>query len=82
MMVEIERHISNKMASKPADTMAPVHVYPKSCMAGTLKNDMIVSSDVPTDHCLYSKCTHTIISWYISTSGIGVVGGGGAAATV
>ena len=41
-----------------------------------------ITSDISTDHSLYSKLTHATISWYISTSDSGVVGGSGAAATV
>ena len=41
-----------------------------------------VTNKTPTEHSLYSKCAHTVFSWYISASNIGVVGGSGAAATV
>ena len=41
-----------------------------------------IASDISTNHCLYGKIAFTIVSWYISTSGSGVVGGSGAAATV
>jgi hypothetical protein len=41
-----------------------------------------ITHETPTEHSLYSKYAHTVFSWYISTSGIGVVGGSGAAATV
>ena len=41
-----------------------------------------IADDSSTDICLYPKVTHIVISWYISTSDSGVVGGSGAAATV
>ena len=41
-----------------------------------------IASNTPTDHCLYSKFTCMAISWHISASDIGVVGGSGAYATV
>ena len=43
--------------------------------------DTHIASDIPTDHSLNGKCTRATISWYISTSNSGVVGGSGAAAT-
>jgi hypothetical protein len=41
-----------------------------------------IAGDILTDSCLYGKAAHIIIGWNIGTSGIGVVGGSGAAATV
>ena len=41
-----------------------------------------VTNKSPTEHSLYSKRTHTVFSWHISTSDIGVTGVSGAAATV
>ena len=41
-----------------------------------------ISSDIATNHCLYGKIAFFVVSWYISASDIGVVGGSGAAATV
>ena len=41
-----------------------------------------IASDILTDHSLYSKATHIVTRWYISTSDSGVVGGSGTAATV
>ena len=41
-----------------------------------------IASDISTNHCLYGKIAIIIVSWYISTSDIGVVGSSGAAATV
>ena len=41
-----------------------------------------IASDISTNHSLYGKIAFIVISWYISTSDIGVVGGSGAAATV
>ena len=35
-----------------------------------------------TNHTLYDKIAFIVVSWYISTSDVGVVGGSGAAATV
>ena len=41
-----------------------------------------IASDIPTNDSLYGKIAFFVVSWYISTSDIGVVGGSGAAATV
>jgi hypothetical protein len=41
-----------------------------------------ITSDISTDHRLYSEVTLATIGRYITTSCIGVVGGSGAAATV
>ena len=41
-----------------------------------------ISNNAVTYNGLHSKCAHTIVSRYISTSDSGVVGGSGAAATV
>ena len=41
-----------------------------------------IASDISTNHSLYCKIAFFVVSWYISTSDIGVVGGSGAAATV
>ena len=40
------------------------------------------SSNNSTDHSPYGKCACATISWYVSTSDIGVVGSSGTAATV
>ena len=41
-----------------------------------------ICGDISTNHSLYGKITFIIVSSYISTSGSGVIGGSGAAATV
>ena len=41
-----------------------------------------VAGDISKNHSLHGKGALTTISWYVSTSDIGVVGGSGAAATV
>ena len=48
----------------------------------TLKDVAHISCYISTDHSLYSKCTCPAVNGYICTSGSGVVGENGAAATV
>jgi hypothetical protein len=83
------------IASKLAETIAPVHlehpnnfiiILREAFLLATfqycLNHVTFVSHNVSADHRLQCKCTRVTISWYISTSGSGVVGGSGAAATV
>ena len=41
-----------------------------------------IASDISTNHCLYGKIAFIAVSWYISTSDSGMVGGSGAATTI
>ena len=41
-----------------------------------------IASDISTNHSLYGKIAFLVVSWHVSTSDIGMVGGSGAAASV